>query len=60
MCITAHWIARELITNSLVLKAALIAFHCLRGSHDGKALAEATIQLLDRAGITANVSAFCD
>jgi hypothetical protein len=43
-------------TNSLQLKAALIAFHRIRGSHDGVSLATTIIQLLDRARITLKVS----
>jgi hypothetical protein len=49
-------LARNEITTSLQLKQALIAFHRLRGSHDGKSMAQAAIQMLDRAGITANAS----
>jgi len=56
LCITAHWIAKDATTGSLILKAALLAFHRLYGTHDGKSMAEAVIGLLDRADITANVS----
>ena len=55
LAITAHWIARITGTTSLQLKAALIAFHRLRGNHDGESLAAAVLQLLDRAGITVKV-----
>jgi hypothetical protein len=55
MALTAHWIARVTGTSSLQLKAALIAFHRLRGNHDGETLAGAVLQLLDRAGITGKV-----
>lgn len=41
--------------SSLQLKAALIAFHRIRGGHDGKALASTVLALLDRAGITIKV-----
>jgi hypothetical protein len=58
MCITGHWIARDKTTRSLTLKVALIAFHRLIGSHDGKTMAETVLRLLDRAGITTKVS--CD
>jgi hypothetical protein len=44
-------------TGTLELKVAFIAFHRLRGRHDGKSLAQAVLQLLDRAGITVKVSA---
>lgn len=55
LAITAHWIAMTLGTTALELKAALIAFHRLRGDHDGESLAEVVLQLLDRAGITLKV-----
>jgi hypothetical protein len=55
MAVTAHWIARVTGTTSLQMKAALIAFHQLRGNHDGETLATAVLQLLDRAGITGKV-----
>ena len=57
LAITAHWIGGP---NSLELEVALIAFHRLRGRHDGKSLARTVLQLLDRAGITVKVSAECD
>jgi hypothetical protein len=47
LCITSHWIAKDATTASLQLKCALIAFHRICGSHDGKNMAEITIQLLD-------------
>jgi hypothetical protein len=60
MCITAHWISRPAPDNSggggnLGLKAALIAFHPLQEKHDGKTLANISLGLLDRAGITSKV-----
>jgi hypothetical protein len=42
-------------TNSLRLKAALLAFHRIRGGHDGVSLATIILQLLDRVGITLKV-----
>jgi hypothetical protein len=60
LAITAHWIGKVHGTDSLELKVALIAFHRLRGRHDGKSLARTVLQLLDRAGITVKVSAECD
>jgi hypothetical protein len=41
---------------TLQVKNALIDFHHIHGGHDGKSMAEIAIQMLDRAGITANVS----
>ena len=55
LAITAHWIAKLEGTTSLQLKASLIAFYRLHGGHDGEALAETVLQLLDRAGITVKV-----
>ena len=37
------------------MKSALIAFHRIHGSHDGKALARTVLALLDRADITVKV-----
>ncbi len=51
----AHWVAKVEGMTSLELKAALIAFHCLPGKHNGKAIAEAVMELLDRAHITIKV-----
>jgi hypothetical protein len=56
LCVTAHWITKDAMTGSLILKVALLAFHCLYGTHDGKSMAEAVIGLLDCTNITANVS----
>jgi hypothetical protein len=55
LCVTAHWISRDMATKSLAFRNALIAFHRLVGGHDGKSLAQALLQILDRAGITAQV-----
>ncbi|EGO03172.1 hypothetical protein SERLA73DRAFT_149578 [Serpula lacrymans var. lacrymans S7.3] len=52
--IFSHYIVREEATQGLHSKAALIAFHCLKGNHSGKALARTIRHLLDRAGITVN------
>jgi hypothetical protein len=56
LAVTAHWISKSEGSSSLQLKAALIAFHRLRGSHDGKTLAKTIVELLDRADITVQVS----
>jgi hypothetical protein len=52
---TAHWITNVEETTALQPKMALIAFHCVRGGHDGKSLAKIVLELLDRAQITVNV-----
>jgi hypothetical protein len=56
LAITAHWIAKLEGTTSLQLKASLIAFHRLRGNHDGVSLAKTVLHLLDRAGVTVKVT----
>ncbi|KAJ8579265.1 hypothetical protein M405DRAFT_848339, partial [Rhizopogon salebrosus TDB-379] len=62
IAITAHWIVLDDGTAMLVLKAGLIAFHCIPGSHTGEmghftldnagnnqtALNEVSSQLIDR------------
>jgi hypothetical protein len=55
LAITAHWIARQKETGALKLKTALIAFHRIRGKHDGISLANVVLELLDRAGVTSKV-----
>lgn len=55
LAMTAHWVAKVEGTTALQLKTALIAFHRLRGRHDGKTLAETVMKLLDRAQITVKV-----
>jgi hypothetical protein len=45
--------------KSLDFKNALIAFHRLVGSHDGKNMAETVLHVLDRAGITNKVDIVC-
>lgn len=56
MALTAHWIAKEEQTSVLVLKAALIAFHHVPGSHTGKSLGSMLLHLLDRADVAKDVS----
>jgi len=53
LAITTHWIANE--TGTLRSRAALIAFHCLCGGHDGKTVGEIVVKFLDRAAITVKV-----
>jgi hypothetical protein len=55
--VTAHWLAKQ-EGGGLVLKAALIGFKHVPGKHDGKTLARTALYLIDRAGITRNVSKF--
>ena len=52
---TAHWIAKHGDTDTLVLRAVLIAFHCLSGRHDGMSLTDTVLCLLNRAGVTTKV-----
>jgi len=56
--ITAHWAYRDDTDGSIKIKARLIAFHRIFGRHTGEKLAQLCIDLLDRAGTTANVSFF--
>jgi hypothetical protein len=56
LAITTHWIAKVEGSTSLQLKASLIAFHRLRGGHDGVSLAKTVLSLLDRAGVTVKVA----
>jgi len=56
LAITAHWIANDHEMGTLKYRAALIAFHRLRGGHDGKTVGEIVVNLLDRAAITVKVS----
>ena len=56
--ITAHWAYRDDADGSIKIKARLIAFHRIFGRHTGAKLAQLCIDLLDRAGTTANVSFF--
>jgi hypothetical protein len=54
--ITAHWAYRDDTDGSIKMKARLIAFHRIFGRHTGEKLGQLCIDLLDRAGTTANVS----
>jgi hypothetical protein len=53
--ITAHWIYRDEKDGSLKLKARLIAFQRIWGTHNGENLGKLCLDLLDRAGTTGNV-----
>jgi hypothetical protein len=53
--ITAHWAYRDDVDGSIKIKARLIAFHRIFGRHTGQKMAKLCIDLLDRAGTTANV-----
>ncbi|KAF8236215.1 hypothetical protein L208DRAFT_1252951, partial [Tricholoma matsutake] len=55
LAIMAHWIGRNKSTRSLQLHSALIAFHHLCKSLDGKCIARIVINLLDQAGIMVKV-----
>ena len=56
--ITAHWAYCDEVDGSIKIKARLIAFHQIFGRHIGQKMAQLCINLLDRAGTTANVF-FC-
>ena len=56
---TAHWIGKvDGRGMDLETKTALIAFHHIIGTHDGKNLAKVVLALLDRAEITKKVANF--
>jgi hypothetical protein len=55
LAVTAHWVERDEPTRHLKLRAALIAFHRLRGSHTGQRLARIALNILDRVGVTDKV-----
>ena len=56
MALTAHWIAKANHSSMLVLRAALMGFHHIPGSHTGEFLAGVLLHLLDRAAVTKKVS----
>ena len=58
LAITAHWAYRDDLDGAIKIKARLIAFHRILGRHTGEKLAQLCIDLLDRAGTTANVKFF--
>jgi hypothetical protein len=53
--LTAHWLYEEQ-SRGIKLASRLIAFHRFWGRHTAKNMAKVTMELLDRAGTTANVS----
>ena len=61
MAVTSHWIETETIQTArgvqyhLKLRAELIGFHRVPGSHTGEHLAQALLYILDRLGITSKV-----
>lgn len=54
MALMAHWITQQ--ASKLVLKAGLIAFTHIPGSHDGVSLAAIILGLLDHAEVMDKVS----
>ena len=53
--ITANWAYHDDVDGSIKIKACLITFHWIFGCHTGQKMAKLCINLLDRAGTTANV-----
>jgi hypothetical protein len=51
---------KDATTGSLLLKAALIMFHHLQGTHNSKTMAATVLRLIDHANITANVCVLID
>jgi hypothetical protein len=58
LAITVHWIGKAPRSTTLQLRAALIAFHHIPGSHTGDYIAQKLLELFDRANITDNMSGF--
>jgi len=56
MALTAHWITKANWGSMLTLRAALIGFHNVPGSHTGELLAGVIMHLTDRAAVTEKVS----
>ncbi|KAG2047331.1 hypothetical protein BDR06DRAFT_976813 [Suillus hirtellus] len=52
MALTAHWIAKADQGSMLTLRAALIGFHNVPGSHTGELLAGVIMHLTDHAAVT--------
>ena len=52
---TAHWAYRDETDDMIKLKARLIAFHCIKGRHTAENMANITVDLLGRAGVTDSV-----
>jgi hypothetical protein len=46
MAITAHYLAKDSISGNLVLRAQLVAFRELEGSHTGRNIAKVFLQVL--------------
>jgi hypothetical protein len=42
-------------TEELQLNSALLAFHRVKGTHDGERLARIALNITNRAGVTENV-----
>ena len=53
--ITAQWVHHDDTDGCIKIKAQLIAFHQIWGSHTAKKMAKLCLDLLDRAGTTSNV-----
>jgi hypothetical protein len=58
MAIMAHWIAKETKTSMLVLRAVLITFSHMPGSHAGDCLGQSILDLLDHAEMTEKVCVY--
>ena len=51
---TGHWMSR-LQNGGFQYNSALLAFHRIRGSHNGERLARIVLHLLDRVDVTVKV-----
>jgi len=41
--------------EELQLNSVLLAFHCVKGTHDGERLTRITLNITNQAGVTENV-----
>jgi len=41
--------------EELQLNSVLLAFHCVKGTHDGERLARIVLNITNRAGVTENI-----
>jgi len=50
-----HWMGKNKTTEELQLNSVLLAFHCVKGTHDGKRLARIALNIINWAGVTENI-----
>jgi hypothetical protein len=60
LAITAHWLGPRGDDGQVVLRQALLAFHHIRGAHNGQQIARIVFNILENAGIIRNVIIYLD